>query len=317
MIINERESLWVERYRPQHIKDCILPSKSLQTFEGIVKSGEMPNFILSGSQGTGKTTVAKALCKEMGYDWILVNASSERGIGEFRTTITNFASSRSFDADMKCIIMDEFDNATPELQKAMRAGIEDFSMNCRFILTCNYPNKIISPIHSRCATIEYSIPNDEKQSMAMQVLKRLMFILDNEKVEYEKEALVQLILKHFPDFRRIINECQRYSQLNGKIDVGIVNSNKIQNMGELIAALKKKDFKVVRKWCADNALEMDIQSLFRNFYDSMYDIVEGESIPQFVLHIADAQNRIVATPDPEIQLVAFMVNCMYDLKFKG
>jgi DNA polymerase III delta prime subunit len=316
MIINNNETLWTEKFRPSNIGDVILPKKTLDTFNSFVAKKEMPNIILAGTQGTGKTTAAKALCEELGYDWILVNASSERGIDVMRTTITSFASSRSFESDMKCIIMDEFDNATPDLQKSMRAGMEDFSKNCRFILTCNYPNKIIQPLHSRCAVIEYSIPNEEKQSLAMQTLKRLMFILDNEKVAYEKPALVELILKHFPDFRRIINECQRYASINGKIDAGIVHSSKNSNITELVAGLKKKDFKIVRKWCADNALEMDIQSLFRAMYDSMYDIVEGESIPQLVLHIANYQLKTMQSPDPELQLSAFAIECMLDLKFK-
>lgn len=316
MIINENENLFVEKYRPSIVDDCILPTKTLQTFKGIIKSKECPNIMLVGQQGTGKTTLAKALCAEMGMDWILVNASSERGIDVMRTTITSFASSRSFDSDMKCIIMDEFDNATIDLQKSMRAGMEDFSKNCRFILTCNYPNKIIQPIHSRCAVVDFSIPNEEKQALAMQALKRLMFILDNENVEYEKSALVELILKHFPDFRRIINECQRYASINGKIDAGVVHSSKNSNITELVAGLKKKDFKVVRKWCADNALEMDIQSLFRTIYDSMYDIVEGESIPQFVLHIANYQMKTLQSPDPELQLSAFAVEIMMDCRFK-
>lgn len=317
MIINESESLYVEKYRPSKLDDCILPAKTLATFKGIVKSGECPNLLLIGTAGVGKTTVAKALCEEMGMDWILVNASNERGIDVLRTTITQFASSRSFDSDMKCIIMDEFDNATPDLQKGMRAAMEDFSKNCRFILTCNFPNKIIQPIHSRCAVVDYSIPNEEKQSLAMQTLKRLLFILDNEKIEYEKQALVELILKHFPDFRRIINECQRYASINGKIDSGIVQSSKNSNITELVVGLKKKDFKIVRKWCADNALEMDIQSLFRAMYDSMYDIVEGESIPQLVLHIASYQLKTMQSPDPELQLAAFCLECMIDLKFKN
>lgn len=317
MIINESETLWVECFRPQNIDDCILPLKTAANFKGIISSGSCGNIMLVGGAGQGKSTVAKALCEELKMDWILINASSERGIDVLRTTITQFASSKSFESDMKCIIMDEFDNATPDLQKGMRAAMEDFSKNCRFILTCNYPNKIIAPIHSRCAVIDFTIPNEEKQSLAMQALKRLMFILDHKKVEYEKAALVELILKHFPDFRRIINECQRYAVVNGKIDAGIVMSSKNSNINELVVGLKKKDFKIARKWCADNALEMDVQNLYRSLYDSMYEIVEGESIPQFVLHIANYQMKTMQSPDPELQLSAFCVECMMDLKFKG
>jgi len=315
MQINDKESLWVEKYRPQSLSDCILPTDIKSVFDGIKAAGDLPNMILAGGPGQGKTTVAKALCEDLGYDWIIINASNERNIDVLRTTITQYASARSLEASMKCVILDEADYMNSNtLQPALRGALEEFSKNCRFIMTCNYPNKIIQALHSRCAFIDYQIPDAEKPQLAMESFKRLMFILDNEKVTYEKPALVQLVQKYFPDFRRIINECQRYSIIKGKIDMDILSSVKDVNLDPLVSALKKQEYKAMLQWVTDNE-SSDVNILFRKLYDALYEHLDPGSIPEAVLIIARYQYQGNNSADPRIQFAAAMTEFM-TLKYK-
>lgn len=303
--------LWCEKYRPSTLDDCILPERIKNNFRGFIKEGEFPSLLLSGSAGIGKTTVAKALCQELNIDWIFINASNERGIDVLRNQITSFATSVSFnDAKIKCIIMDEFDQATNLLQTAMRAAIEDFAKTCRFIFTCNYPNKIIEPIHSRCANISLSLEGEEKKEIAVQFLRRIESILKNENVEYEKKAIANLIQKYFPDFRRIINELQRLSKLGVKIDSEVIsNSNEDVNITKLVKYLKDKDFPAMRQWVAQN-IGNDVNLLFRKIYDQLSVHLQPAYIPDAIIKIAEYQYRGTTCPDPEINFVAFCIEMM-------
>jgi DNA polymerase III delta prime subunit len=311
------EFLWVERYRPKTIEDCILPENIKKTFSDFLNKGEVPNLLLAGPAGCGKTTVAKALCNELGVDVYVINGSDEgRFLDTVRNTAKNFAStvSLSSTAKHKVIIIDEADNTTNDVQLLLRASIEEFAGNCRFIFTCNYKNKIIDPLHSRCAVVEFGIKGKEKVELAGQFFKRLQNILDTEGVDYEPKVLAELVQKHFPDWRRVLNECQRYS-VGGKIDSAILASFSDISVNELIKNLKDKNFTEVRKWVVSN-LDNDASSLLRRVYDSAYDCISPATIPAAVLIIAKYQYQCAFVADQEINLLAALTEIMVECEFK-
>jgi DNA polymerase III delta prime subunit len=305
--------LWTEKYRPKKIEDCILPERLKKPFQEYVNQSNIPNLLLAGGAGVGKTTVAKAMCEEIGCDYMVINGSDESGIDTFRTKIKNYASSMSLSGGRKVIIIDEADYLNPNsTQPALRNAIEEFAINCSFIFTCNYKTRIIEPLHSRCAVIDFGLKNDEKASMASQFFKRLQGVLQTEKVEFDDKVIVELVKKHFPDFRRVLNELQRYSQF-GKIDVGILAQIGNIQLQEIVKHIKAKDFGAIRKWVATS--DLDSNSVFRQIYDSLYDFMKPHSIPQAVLIIADYQYKNAFVADTEINLVAclteLMANCEY------
>ena len=311
------EFLWVEKYRPKTIEDCILPENIKKTFRDFLNKGEVPNLLLSGPAGCGKTTVAKALCAELGVDVYVINGSDEgRFLDTVRNNAKNFASTVSLSSDSKhkVIIIDEADNTTPDVQLLLRASIEEFSRNCRFIFTCNYKNKIIEPLHSRCAVVEFGIKGKQKQEIAAEFFKRLNGILDNERIQSDKKVLAELINKHFPDWRRVLNECQRYS-VGGKIDSGILGHFSDVKVNDLIKNLKEKDFPQVRKWCVDN-LDNDPAVLLRRIYDSLYASLVPSTIPSAVLIIAKYQYQIAFVADQEINLLACLTEIMVECEFR-
>ena len=311
------EFLWVEKYRPKTIEDCILPEATKKTFLDFLDKGEVPNLLLSGPAGCGKTTVAKALCNQLGVDVYVINGSDEgRFLDTVRNNAKNFAStvSLSSDAKHKVIIIDEADNTTPDVQLLLRASIEEFSGNCRFIFTCNYKNKIIEPLHSRCAVVEFSINAKQKPQLQSEFFGRLNGILDTERIQSDKKVLLELINKHFPDWRRILNECQRYS-VGGKIDSGILAHFSDVKVNDLIKNLKEKDFKEVRKWCVNN-LDNDPAVLLRRIYDSLSGTLVPSSIPAAVLILAKYQYQIAFVADQEINLLACLTEIMVECKFK-
>jgi len=310
--------LWVEKYRPKKIQDCILSEDLKQTFLEFVKKKEIPNLLLSGTAGTGKTTVARALCEEIGADYIIINGSDEgRQIDTLRNKIKNFASTISLtkDANHKVVIIDEADYMNAEsVQPALRNFIETFFNNCRFIFTCNYKNKIIPALHSRCTVIDFRIVNGQKVKTATQLMDRLSIILKDEGVEFDKKVLAEVIQKYYPDFRRTINELQRYS-VRGKIDSGILFSLSEKNNKDLIVKLKDKDFNGMRKWVIQN-LDKEPSSLFSSIYDNLYEYLEPKSIPQAVLIIAGYQYKAAFVADQEINMVACLTEIMAGCKFK-
>ena len=292
------EFLWVEKYRPKTIEECILPESIKKTFLDFLNKGEVPNLLLAGPAGCGKTTVAKALCNQLGVDVYVINGSDEgRFLDTVRNNAKNFAStvSLSSEAKHKVIIIDEADNTTPDVQLLLRASIEEFSGNCRFIFTCNYKNKIIEPLHSRCAVVEFSIKAKQKPQLQSEFFQRLNGILDTERIQSDKKVLLELINKHFPDWRRILNECQRYS-VGGKIDSGILAHFSDVKVNDLIKNLKEKDFKEVRKWCVNN-LDNDPAVLLRRIYDSLSNSLVPSSIPAAVLILAKYQYQIAFVAD--------------------
>jgi len=306
--------LWVEKYRPKTIEDCILPERLKTPFQEYVNSHNIPNLLLCGGAGVGKTTVAKAMCEEIGCDYLVINGSDESGIDTFRTKIKRYASTLSLTGGRKVIIIDEADYLNPNsTQPALRNAIEEFSGNCSFIFTCNYKNRIIEPLHSRCAVIEFSLKSNEKVSIAAQFFKRVINILESEKVEFENPVIAELIKKHFPDFRRIINELQRYSQFN-KIDSGILSQIQDASINDIVKFLKEKDFGSIRKWVASN--DIDSQILYRKIYDNMYEMLQPQSIPQAVIILADYQYKQAFVADAEINMVACLTELMVNLEFK-
>jgi DNA polymerase III delta prime subunit len=309
------EYLWSEKYRPTRIADCVLPQDILKTFQNTIERGQIQNFLLSGGSGVGKTTTAKALCDELNTDWILINCSEDGNIDTLRTRIRDFASSVSFSGGNKVVILDEFDYSNPQsFQPALRGFMEEFSLNCRFILTCNYKNRIIQPLHSRCTIIDFNIPAAEKPSMAKQMHKRVCSILDTENIKYESKVVAELVLRRFPDFRRLINDLQKYS-LGGVIDVGILGTTNSEKVNDLIQFMKKKEFNSIRKWVANN-IDNDHVGLFRSIYDGVYDILEPQSIPQSILILADYQYKAAFVVDQEINTMACLSELMVSCEFK-
>jgi DNA polymerase III delta prime subunit len=309
--------IWVEKYRPKTIDECILPESIKKTFIDFLNKGEIPNMLLAGPPGIGKTTVAKALCNELGVDFYVINGSDEgRFLDTVRNNAKNFAStvSLSSTAKHKVIIIDEADNTTSDVQLLLRASIEEFSKNCRFIFTCNYKNKIIEPLHSRCAVVEFGIKGKDKAKLAAGFYNRLQEILQTEGVEFDQKVLIELINKHFPDWRRVLNECQRYAS-NGKIDSAILASFSDVSVNELIKNLKEKNFPEVRKWVVNN-LDNDSSDLLRRIYDSSYEFLVPSSIPAAVLIIAKYQYQIAFVADQEINLLACLTELMVECEFK-
>jgi DNA polymerase III delta prime subunit len=310
---NGNEFLWVEAYRPRKLDDCILPVDQKKVFQDMIEKDEIQNMLLCGSAGVGKTTIARALCEELGTDYIIINGSEESGIDVLRTKIKQFASTVSFSGKTKVVILDEADYLNPNsTQPALRAFIEEFSANCRFIFTCNFKNRIIPPLHSRCAVIEFKIGKEERPKIAARFFKRVNEILANEKVEADPKVVAKVLEKHFPDYRRVLNELQRYAS-SGKIDEGILVNMGEVNMQDLTSALKDKDWKKMRTWVVNN-LDNDPQTLFRKIYDTLLDSVI--QVPQLVLLLADYQYKAAFCADQEINLVACLTEIMASVEFK-
>ena len=307
--------LWVEQYRPKTIDDCILPDSLKTLFKSFIKKGELSNLLFSGTPGIGKTTVAKALCEELNCDWIMINGSEEGGIDVLRNKIKNFASTVSLSGGKKVVILDEADYLNPQsTQPALRGFVEEFHKNCRFILTCNFKNRIIEPLHSRFSNIEFKVNPKDKPKLASRLFERAVYILKEQNVSYEDKVLVELITKHFPDFRKLINELQRYS-VSGSIDAGILVNVSDENLKTLITHLKNKEFSDMRKWVVNN-LDNDPVKIFRKIYDTLYTNLEPSTIPHAVLIIADYQYKSAFVADQEINLVACLTELMSQVKFK-
>jgi len=309
------EFLWVEKYRPRKVEECVLSHDLKKIFTNVISKGELQNMMFTGTAGTGKTTVARALCNELELDYIIINGSEESGIDTLRNKIKQFASSVSLSGGLKVVILDEADYLNPQsTQPALRGFIEEFSANCRFILTCNFKNRIIEPLHSRTSVIEFAMPKKEKEALAGLFMQRVQQILAAESINSEPAVIAELIMKYFPDFRRTLNELQRYSNF-GKIDSGIlVNANDIA-LDTLMSSLKVKDFRKMRQWVADN-IDLEPASMFRKVYDNMNEYVEPQSIPQLVLILADYQYKNSFVADHELNMVACLTEVMAGVKFK-
>jgi DNA polymerase III delta prime subunit len=316
-LIMNNDFLWVAKYAPKTIEDCILPETTKKTFQDFLNKGEIPNMLLAGPPGIGKTTVAKALCNELGVDVYVINGSDEgRFLDTVRNNAKNFAStvSLSSTAKHKVVIIDEADNTGNDVQLLLRAFVEEFAGNCRFIFTCNYKNKIIEPLHSRCAVVEFGIKGKDKAKLAGSFFRRVQQILDTERVEYDEKVLAELVSKHFPDFRRVLNECQRYA-VGGRIDSGILAAFSDVAVNDLIQNLKEKNFPEVRKWVVSN-LDNDVTVLMRRIYDSLYNALENNSIPAAVLVLAKYQYQSSFCADQEINMLACLTELMVECNFK-
>jgi DNA polymerase III delta prime subunit len=314
MKLTNESFLWVERYRPTTVNDCILPDRLKKPFQEYVDRKEIPNLMLTGSAGVGKTTVAKAMCDEIGINHLYINASENRGIDVLRTTIRNYASTVSLTGGLKVIILDEADYLTPEAQAAMRGAIEEFSANCTFIFTCNFKSKLIDAIHSRCSVIDFALRSDEKAKMAMQLMKRMENVLTQEGVNYDKAVLAKIIEKYFPDYRRTLNELQRFSS-SGSLDAGIVAQlSDLRKIGDLVKHLKDKNFGEMRKWCVTNS-DIEPARIYRKIYDGLYEYMKPDSIPQAVVTIGKYQYQAAFVADQEINLVACLTELMVDCEY--
>lgn len=306
--------LWVEKYRPKTLSNCILSIDLQKIFEGIVKENSTPNMLFYGKAGTGKTTVAKALANDIDSEFILINCSEENGIDTLKTKIRQYASTVSLNGNKKLIILDEFDYANPQsFQPALRGAIEEFHKNCRFIITCNYKNRIIEPLHSRCTGIDFTVPMSERAQLASVILQRLEYILNQEHVTYDKPVLANLIKKHFPDMRRMINELQKYS-VNGKIDIGILAQGSSESYKDLLSFMKNKDFASCRKWVVQN-LDLNTTEFFKKLYNELYTVLKPSSIPQAILIIAEYQYKSAFAADQEINTMALIVQIMMECEF--
>lgn len=305
--------IWVEKYRPKTLSDCILPIDLTTIFNGMVKEGKMPNMLFYGKAGTGKTTVARALAQDLGMDSMLINCSEDNGIDTLRVKIRQYASTVSLSGNGKLMILDEFDYATNAVQTGLRGAIEEFANNCRFVLTCNYKNRVIDPLHSRCTGVDFTIPSQEKAQIATAIMKRIEYILEKESISYEKSVLANLIKKHFPDIRRIINELQKYSS-SGKIDIGILSQGSSESYKELIGFMKNKDFASCRKWIVQN-IDLNTVDFFKRLYNEMYTSLKPNSVPQAILIIAEYQYKSSFAADQEINTMAMVVQLMMDCEF--
>ena len=307
--------LWVEKYRPSKISDCILTDDLKTTFQTFVNEGHVPNLLLSGGPGVGKTTIAKAMLKELDATYMMINGSEESGIDVLRNKIKNFASTVSMDGKRKFVILDEADYLNPQsTQPALRGFIEEFHKNCGFILTCNFKNRIIEPLHSRCSGVEFRIPISQKPTLANEFFKRVTTILTQENVQFEPKAVAGVVEKYFPDWRRVLNELQRYSA-SGTIDSGILVNISETNMRDLVSFLKDKDFKSIRKWVANN-LDNDPSRMYRKVYDTLYDEIDPNTVPHMVLAVADYSYKSAFVADQEINMLAFMIEIMSQVRFK-
>lgn len=305
--------LYVEKYRPNTIEQCILPDSIKKVFTALRDKGEIINLLLSGGAGTGKTSAARALCNELGCDYIIINGSETRGIDMVRQQVGSFASTMSTNGKVKVVILDEADYITPEAQAALRNLIESFSSSCRFILTCNFKHKIIEPLHSRCSVVDFTINKTEQPKLMVEFAKRTFSILEQEGVEYNKEVVIEVIKRHYPDNRRVLNELQRYANISGSIDTGILSVVDSSKVKSLVSFLKAKDFKSCRQWIADNP---DSSVLFNELYQNVSDLVEPESIPNLILIMGEYQHRAAFVASAEINMAAFVVEVMKSVKWK-
>jgi DNA polymerase III delta prime subunit len=309
------EFLWVEKYRPHKIEDCVLPDRIKKAFQEYVNKGEIPNLLLSGPAGCGKTTAAMAMCDEIGCNYLFINSSEERGIDVLRTKVVGYASTVSLTGGRKVIILDEADGLTPDAQDALRGVIEKFAGNCSFIFTCNFKAKIKDAIHSRCSVVDFALKPSEKPTMASKMFKRLNEILKTEGVEYDKQVLVKIVEKYFPDYRRLLNELQRHA-VSGNIDAGVIGQlDGVKSLSELIKALKDKDFSTMRKWVVINS-DIDPSRIYRSVYDSLNEYLKPESIPAAVVTLAKYQYQAAFVSDQELNLVACLTEIMVECEVK-
>ena len=312
-----KEFLWVEKYRPSVVKDCILPDTTRKVFQGFVEQGELPNLLLSGTAGVGKTTIAKAMCDEIGASYIVINGSDEgRFLDTVRNRVRQFATTVSLTsgASHKVVIIDEADNTTNDVQLSLRTAVEEFHSNCRFIFTCNFINKIIEPLHSRCTVVDFRIKPEQATQLQGEFFKRLRSILTSEKVEYDDRVLAKLIKRYYPDWRRLINECQRYAA-TGSITSAILVDVADVNLDALLSSLKKKEFTTVKTWVVQH-MDNDPTMVMRKIYDSLYGVLKPSSIPEAVLIIAKYMNSIPIVPDQEVNLLACLTEIMMSCEFK-
>ena len=309
------EYLYVEKYRPHKIEDCILPDRLKKVFQEYVTEGNIPNLMLTGTAGCGKTTVAKAMCEEIGCNFLFINSSDERGIDTLRTKIKGYASTVSLTGGRKVIILDEADYLTPEAQAGLRGAIEEFSENCSFIFTCNFKARLIDALHSRCSVIDFALKGDEKAKMALQMFKRLSVILTQEGISYDKDVLGKIVQRYFPDYRRTLNELQRYST-SGNIDAGVLSQvESVRKLDDLIKALKEKDFSTMRKWVVNNS-DIDQSRIFRSIYDNLCVYLKPESVPMAVVTLAKYQYQAAFVADQELNLVACLTELMVECEIK-